>query len=67
MRKGSSSWPNELQAINKDIKVINYGFLIYSNDSIKSLKFNLKNNELNKPDFILWAHKTDEKLFATEV
>lgn len=63
--KDSSSWPNELQAINKDIKVINYGFpSIYSNDSIKSLKFNLKNNELNKPDFILWAHKTDEKLFA---
>ncbi len=60
----SSSWPQELQNINNDIKVINFGFpSIYSNDSIKLLKFNLKSKEFDKPNHILWAHKIDEKLF----
>ncbi len=62
--KDSSSWPQELQNINNDIEVINFGFpSIYSNDSIKLLKFNLKSKEFDKPNHILWAHKMDEKLF----
>lgn len=62
--KDSSSWPKELQNINNDIKVINFGFpSTYSNDSVKLLKFNLRSNEFNKPNHILWAHKMDEKLF----
>tara|TARA_Y100000591_G_C21850284_1_gene711236 strand:+ start:2435 stop:3469 length:1035 start_codon:yes stop_codon:yes gene_type:complete len=62
--KDSSSWPKELQNINNDIEVINFGFpSTYSNDSIKLLKFNLKSKEFDKPNHILWAHKMDEKLF----
>tara|TARA_A100001388_G_scaffold272177_1_gene252100 strand:- start:843 stop:1880 length:1038 start_codon:yes stop_codon:yes gene_type:complete len=61
--KDSSSWPNELQNLNNEIEVINFGFpSTFSNDSIKLLKFNLNNNLYNKPNYILWSHKEEEKL-----
>ena len=61
--KSSSSWPDELQKINSNLKVVNFGFpSTYSNDSIKLLKFNLNNKQLVNPDYILWAHRDEEKL-----
>ena len=59
----SSSWPVELETINKKIKIINFGFPgIYSDYSIKKLVYNLTANILKKPDMIIWAHRDEEKL-----
>ena len=61
--KNSSSWPNELEQINKNLKVTNFGFpSTFSNDSIKLLQYNLANKNYDTPDYIIWAHKTEEKL-----
>ena len=58
----SSSWPRELENLNSNFKIINYGFpSIYSDDSIKILNHNLKNVTNNKPDIIIWAHRDEEK------
>ena len=59
----SSSWPVELEAINKKIKIVNFGFPgIHSDYSIKKLKYNLTANILKKPDMIIWAHRNEEIL-----
>lgn len=62
----SSSWPDELEKINSNLKVINFAFpSIYSNDSLKLLKHNLNNKELRVPDYVIWAHRDEEKLAIT--
>lgn len=59
----SSSWPDELKKINNNFDIINYGFpSIYSEDSIKKLINELNSKEVKKPDYILWAHRDEEKL-----
>ena len=59
----SSSWPVELEAINKKIKIVNFGFPgIYSDYSIKKLEYNLNANILKKPDMIIWTHREEEIL-----
>ena len=59
----SSSWPSELDKINKDFNIVNFGFpSIYSEDSIKKLIYELNNKKIKKPEYILWAHRDEEKL-----
>ena len=59
----SSSWPVELENINKKIKIVNFGFPgIHSDYSIKKLEYNLTANILKKPDMIIWAHREEEIL-----
>lgn len=59
----SSSWPEELMKLNNTVEIVNFGFpSIYSEDSIKILINNFENEEVKKPDFILWAHRDEEKL-----
>ena len=59
----SSSWPVELETINKKIKIVNFGFPgIHSDYSIKKLIYNLTANILEKPDMIIWSHRDEEKL-----
>ncbi len=61
----SSSWPEELNKINKNFDIINFGFpSIYSDDSIKILTYELNNIKNNYPDYILWAHR-DEEILAS--
>ncbi len=58
----SSSWGNELEKINDNIEVKNFGFpSIFSDDSIKILDFEIKKNS-PKPDYIFWAHRDEEML-----
>ena len=57
----SSSWPVELEAINKKIKIVNFGFPgIYSDYSIKKLKYNLTANILKKPDTYIGSIENTE-------
>jgi len=59
----SSSWPVELEATNKKIKIINFAIPgIYSDYSVKKLEYNLTANILKKPDMIIWSHRDEEKL-----
>jgi len=59
----SSSWPDELAYLNNDLIVKNFGFpAMYSEDSIKKLIYNLKDNKIENPDIIIWAHRDEERL-----
>ena len=58
----SSSWPRELENLNNNFEIKNFGFpSIYSDDSIKILRHNLKKNQNNLPKYIIWAHRDEEK------
>ncbi len=60
--ESSSSWPRELENLNSNFEVKNFGFpSIYSDDSIKILRHNLKKNLNNLPKYIIWAHRDEEK------
>ncbi len=62
---GSSSWPIELNKLNTNIQISNFGFpSIYSEDSIKILTYELIKNKTNNPDYIFWAHR-DEEILAS--
>ena len=59
----SSSWPYELNELNKILLVKNFGFPAkYSEDSIKILEYNLRNSKVENPDIIIWSHRDEEKL-----
>mgnify|MGYP001161237992 CR=1 FL=1 len=59
----SSSWPYELNELNKILLVKNFGFPAkYSEDSIKILDYNLRNPKVENPDIIIWSHRDEEKL-----
>ena len=61
--KKSSSWPVELENINKNIEIVNFGVAgVYSDYSIKKLEYDLTANTLKKPDMIIWAHRDEEIL-----
>jgi hypothetical protein len=53
--KDSSSWPNELEILNKNFHIINFAQNGYSTD--KSIPLLWKNLKKEKPNIIFWAHK----------
>jgi len=59
----SSSWPYELNKLNKILLVKNFGYPAkYSEDSIKILDYNLRNPKVDNPDIIIWSHRDEERM-----
>jgi hypothetical protein len=53
--RGSSSWPNELESLNKKFIIKNFAQNGYSTD--KSIPLLWKNLKDQTPNIIIWAHK----------